>query len=140
MATAFHTRSTGKQLTYRIEVSLSGHRVKVFQGDQQIVDTPAGVGTGDTPTPPGTYYLVALIKPTNNGYGPYAYALSGHSETPGLETFGGGEGRLGLHGTDDPGSIGKDASHGCIRIPNDVITRMAEQIGLPLGVPVVVTA
>ena len=101
---------------------------------------PAGVGTGDTPTPPGIYYLVALIKPTNRGYGPYAYALSGHSETPGLETFAGGEGRLGLHGTDDPSSIGKDASHGCIRIPNDVITRMAEKIRLPLGVPVVVTA
>jgi len=134
-------RATDVEVTqhqYRIEVSLSGHRVKVFNGTRALVDTPAGVGTGDTPTPPGVYYTLALIKPTNGGYGPYAYALSGHSTA--LDTFAGGDGRIGLHGTDDPSSIGKDVSHGCIRIPNDVITRMAEAIKLPLGVPVVVTA
>ena len=126
------------ELDYRIEVSLSGHNVKLKKGNEVLVDTPAGVGTDDTPTPPGVYYLVGLLKPTNDGYGPYAYALSGHSEK--LETFAGGDGRLGLHGTDDPSSIGRDVSHGCIRIPNDVITEMAEDIGLPLGVPVIVTA
>ena len=123
---------------YRIEVSISGRRVQVFDGSDQLVETSAAVGTGDTPTPPGTYYLVALIKPTNGGYGPYAYALSGHSEA--LFSFAGGDGRIGLHGTDDPNSIGNAVSHGCIRIPNDVITRMVEQIGLPLGTPVVVNA
>jgi lipoprotein-anchoring transpeptidase ErfK/SrfK len=122
---------------YRISVSLSGHRVQLFQGQNKLIDTPAGVGTGDTPTPPGTYYTVALIKPTNSGYGPYAYALSGHSDK--LQSFAGGDGRLGLHGTDDPSSIGKNVSHGCIRIPNDIITKMV-QLGLPLGVPVTVTA
>ena len=123
---------------FQVKVSLGGHRVQVFKGTEKVVDTPAGVGTGDTPTPPGVYFIVGLLKPTNRGYGPYAYALSAHSDK--LETFAGGDGRIGLHGTDDPSSIGKNVSHGCIRIPNDVISNMAEHIGLPLGTPVIVTA
>lgn len=41
---------------------------------------------------------------------------------------------VGIHGTNDPASIGKDVSHGCIRVPNDVVVRMATL--LPLGTPV----
>ena len=65
-------------------------------------------------------------------YGPFAYGLSGHSEV--LQTFAGGDAELGLHGTNDPASIGHSVSHGCIRVADDVISRLAPV--LPLGVPV----
>ena len=39
-------------------------------------------------------------------------------------------------GTNDPGSIGTPVSHGCVRVNNDVITKLA---ALPLGTPVVIT-
>jgi lipoprotein-anchoring transpeptidase ErfK/SrfK len=41
---------------------------------------------------------------------------------------------IGLHGTNEPDSIGRDVSHGCIRLRNRDITALAEK--LPLGTPV----
>ena len=74
-----------------------------------------------------------LEPPDPNGpYVPYAFGLSGLSEQ--LTSFNGGNGRLGLHGTNDPDSIGQDVSHGCIRVANDVVIQLAEL--LPLGTPV----
>jgi len=77
-----------------------------------------------------------LLRPPtpNSVYGTYAYGLSGYSEV--LTEFAGGEGQLGIHGTNDPSSLGTTISSGCIRLHNDDISLLVEQIGLPLGVPV----
>jgi lipoprotein-anchoring transpeptidase ErfK/SrfK len=55
-----------------------------------------------------------------------------------LTSFMGGEGRLAIHGTSDPSSVGQDVSHGCIRMTNEAITRLVTE--LPIGVPVEVRA
>ena len=44
---------------------------------------------------------------------------------------------VGVHGTDAPGSIGHPVSHGCIRMSNGGITKLAGM--LPLGTPLFVT-
>ena len=44
-------------VTYRIEVSITEHRLRVFDGEDIVVDEPVGVGTVDRPTPGGIYYL-----------------------------------------------------------------------------------
>ena len=92
------------------------------------------MGTGDTPTPVGEFYLTELLAPPNpNGaYGPYAFGLSGFSDT--LTTFNGGPGQLGIHGTNQPNLIGTKVSHGCIRMSNENITALSQL--LPLGTPV----
>ena len=51
-----------------------------------------------------------------------------------LTEFAGGDGQVGVHGTNDPASIGEAVSHGCIRVPNDVASVLDER--LPLGTPV----
>jgi lipoprotein-anchoring transpeptidase ErfK/SrfK len=51
-----------------------------------------------------------------------------------LHEFEGGNGEIGLHGTNEPWAVGTDVSHGCIRVYNSVITRLAHE--LPLGTPV----
>lgn len=122
---------------FQIQVSLSGYRMLVQRGTEVVVDTAIGVGTQDTPTVGGDFYTWVLIDPTNAGYGSYAYGLSGFST---LEQFAGGDGRMGIHGTADESSIGGNVSHGCVRIPDDVVVRMVEEIGLPLGVPVTIVA
>lgn len=128
------------QHQYRIELSLAEHRLVVLQGDEIVLDTPAGIGDDSTPTPGGVYYLEELLRPPDPDgfYGPYAYGLSGFSDT--VTDYNGGEGVIGIHGTDDPTSIGSDVSRGCIRLDNEVITRLVEEIGLPLGTPVVIDA
>jgi hypothetical protein len=121
---------------YRIEVHLGSFNLKVYNGDKLIMNTAIGVATAASPTPGGLFYTIELIQPPdpNGPYGPYAYGLSGYSNV--YTSFGGGPGRLGLHGTNSPGSIGSRVSHGCIRLRNQDITTLAKS--LPLGVPVLV--
>jgi lipoprotein-anchoring transpeptidase ErfK/SrfK len=119
---------------HRLDVRRSAHRLELYTDGALTRTYAIGIGTRDTPTPGGTYYLKELLRPPDpdGAYGPYAYGLSGFSTE--LTSFNGGQGVIGLHGTDDPASIGRDVSHGCIRLANDDIT---ELVGLlPLGTPV----
>ena len=119
---------------FRIIVTLGAHTITVYQGTRIIDREPVGIGRNDTPTPGGLYYTKELLRPPNpNGpYGAYAYGLSGFSNV--LSSFGGGDGVVGIHGTNDPSGLGKDVSHGCIRMSNAGISKLARI--LPLGVPV----
>lgn len=119
---------------YRIEIDVSDFSLKLFENGSELLATPIAVGTGDTPTPYGNFYLAELLEPLTDDspYGPFAFGLSGYSEV--LDTFQGGEGVIGIHGTNDPSAIGSEVSFGCIRVDNAVITELAETV--PLGTPV----
>ena len=123
---------------YRIRVELDAHRVKVWRGAELIADEIAGVGRSDAPTPGGEYYVTELLQPpTPDGpYGPYAFGLSGFSDV--YKNFAGGDGVIGLHGTNDPSGLGEDVSAGCIRLRNAAILKLVEV--LPLGTPVEILA
>ncbi len=123
---------------FTIDIALADHRLVVHDGDEVVVDVPIGVGTSSTPTPGGKYYIKELLQPPdpNGSYGPYAYGLSGFSNV--LDEFNGGDGVIGIHGTNEPEAIGTDVSHGCIRMDNETITELAGM--LPLGTPVHITA
>lgn len=136
-------KATDVRLTehsYRMTINLTDHLLTVTQSKRVLLTAPIGVGTATTPTPGGLYYTKELLRPPrpDGVYGPYAYGLSGFSNE--LTTFDGGDGVIGIHGTNDPAGLGKDVSHGCIRIPNAEIVKLVEQIKLPLGVPVQVIA
>lgn len=119
---------------YRISISTSRHTLTLYESGDVALRVPVGLGAKSTPTPDGVFYIKELLRPPNPGgaYGPYAFGLSGYS--PVLTDFLGGDGEIGIHGTNDPGSIGKNVTHGCIRMSNANITKLAEM--LPLGVPV----
>jgi lipoprotein-anchoring transpeptidase ErfK/SrfK len=123
------------QVNYWMRVSTAAHTMTVGNGDQIVLQQPVAVGTGGTPTPLGTFYLTELVRPIWQPYlGPYAYTTSAFSDV--LYSFMGGNGNVGVHGTDAPGSIGHAASHGCIRMTNSGITTLAGI--LPLGTPLFV--
>ncbi|MCS6568696.1 L,D-transpeptidase family protein [Curtobacterium flaccumfaciens pv. flaccumfaciens] len=116
---------------YAIVVTRSTKTLDLYK-DGKVVDSyPVATGTGGTPSPTGRFALTELLAPTNEGYGPYAYGTTAFSDV--LNSFGGGPGQIGLHGTEDTSSIGTAASHGCIRLHNADITALAER--LPLGTP-----
>jgi lipoprotein-anchoring transpeptidase ErfK/SrfK len=119
---------------FRIEVSLSNYRLTVFEGDKVLVDASVGIGRDDRPSPSGIYYITELLRPptANSIYGSHAYGLSGFSEV--LTSFNGGAGQVGIHGTNDPASIGKEVSSGCIRMNNADIQKLVPIV--PLGTPV----
>jgi lipoprotein-anchoring transpeptidase ErfK/SrfK len=121
---------------YRVVVSLGGHSIAVYDGGRIFYRARAGVGRSITRTPTGVYYIVDLLQQADphGVYGPYAFGLSAFSNV--LYSFGGGPGQIGLHGTNEPARLGTDVSHGCIRISNAGITKLARV--LPLGTPVII--
>jgi lipoprotein-anchoring transpeptidase ErfK/SrfK len=125
---------------YRIEVDLSDHRLQVLDDDEVVLDASVGVGRTDRPEPGGVYYLRELVTPPDpdGPYGAYAYGLSGFP--PVLAGVEAGVGVVGIHGTDQPGGLGTDVADGSIILDDDAITRLVEEIGLPLGTPVEVEA
>lgn len=55
---------------HRIEVEMAAHRIRVYEGDELLVDEPVGVGREDRPTPGGIYYIKELLQPPDPS-GPY---------------------------------------------------------------------
>jgi lipoprotein-anchoring transpeptidase ErfK/SrfK len=133
--------------TYKIDVVLGSHTITVHKGSDVLYTGPVAVGAIDpplpdvgkpTPTPTGEYYLRILLQAPdpNTVYGPYAYGLSSYSDA--LNTFQGSDAEIGIHGNNDASVLGKNATHGCIRMDNAAITMLAKV--LPLGTPVEVSA
>lgn len=119
---------------FRVEIDMSEFSFTVTEGGEELLTGPIGIGTSETPTPSGEYYVTELLRPSDpdGDYGAYAFGLSGHSET--LDAFAGGPGQLAVHGTNDESGLGGEVSHGCIRVSNDDISWLAER--LPVGTPV----
>jgi lipoprotein-anchoring transpeptidase ErfK/SrfK len=124
---------TTTPIKYDIRIDLSEHRLDLYESGQKKTSYPIGVGTGDTPTPPGEYYITIKMKPTkeNSIYGVLAMGVSGFSDK--LTNWPDG-GQIGIHGTNDPSSIGKDVSHGCIRLQNTDILDLSQYVAF--GTPV----
>jgi lipoprotein-anchoring transpeptidase ErfK/SrfK len=124
---------------YEIKVELGAHKLTLYKLGQPVLDSGIVIGKDKTPTPPGKFYItdpVDLQKTPDTGYGVYALGISGYSDV--LTSFKGGPGQLAVHGTGNNGEIGKDISNGCVRVPNDVILKLALQA--PLGTPVTIVA
>ena len=122
---------------YRVAVSLTAHTLTVSDAGKVVLTTPVAVGQPATPTPPGSTYLWELIRPDDptGPYGPYIFGLAEYSDA--YSVFNGGDAQIGIHGQDEPWSIGLAASNGCVRLPNQVITDLAGL--LPLGTPVAIS-
>lgn len=119
---------------YKVVVDVPGYTLTLFDGDEVVLEVPVGTAQETYPTPAGTYFITDLLQPPDPDtvYGTYAYGLSGYSEV--LTSFNGGNGQLGIHGTNKPESIGQQDSHGCIRLNNADIEKLVPL--LPLGTPV----
>jgi hypothetical protein len=116
-----------------LRVDRASHELELWRGCHLDRTFPVAVGKPGTPTPAGRFYLTSLLRPPDPGgvYGAFAYGLSGYS--PVIRDWRWG-GEIGLHGTDDPASIGRSVSHGCVRMRNRDIAQLVRI--LPLGTPI----
>jgi lipoprotein-anchoring transpeptidase ErfK/SrfK len=122
----------------RITVSLRTKRLEVWRDGVRVRSFPAGVGTGRTPTPVGTFAIQDPVpaSPSQRSYlGPYILTLTAHSTV--LKTFMGGRGLVAIHGTNAPGLLGGAVSNGCVRVSNRAVTYL-NSIVTP-GTPVQIT-
>ena len=126
--------------TYAVDVSLRAHELSLVQisTGAVILTSPVGIGAPSTPTPTGEFFVRDLD--TTGGaataaYGPFAFGLSGHSDV--LTQFGTGDGRIAIHGTSEPDSIGAAISNGCVHVPNAFDVDLTHY--LTLGTPVFIS-
>ena len=125
---------------YWIMVDKRARTVTIYRGGRPIHQYQAVIGKPATPTPDGLAAIYEIDpQPDPQGFlGPWALPLTIFSNV--LYNFGGGPGRVAIHGRDgaslnDP--LGSARSHGCIRIDNAPIAWMATH--LPQGTPVQIT-
>lgn len=119
----------------RIVVDLSDRTLDHFRSGKLVDEFSVGVGSSDSPTTTGTFFVWARV-PQSSPYGPYgvyALGLSGFSDT--YTEWEGSNGRIAIHGTSDPGDRGQPVSHGCVRVYNPDMEKLTD---LPLGTPVVI--
>ncbi len=126
--------------TYEVEVSLSARQLQLvrLRDGAVILTSPVGIGAPSTPTPTGEFFVRDLdwtSGAATSAYGPIAFGLSGHSDV--LMQFGTGDGRIAIHGTYEPASIGGDISNGCVHVPNAFDLELAPY--LTLGTPVLIS-
>jgi L,D-transpeptidase catalytic domain len=105
-------------------------RATLYRDGKRIWQSPVGVGRPSMPTPAGHFYIRERLRGFGATYGPVAFGTSAYSV---LSDWPGG-GVVGIHGTDEPGLIPGRPSHGCVRVPNDAVRRLARL--MPLGTPV----
>ncbi len=122
----------------RIVVDLSERSLRLYRSGTIELQTPVAVGASATPTPQGRYFVNERYElPDARGpFGPAALGISAHSDV--LQHVWVEDGPIGIHGTNEPWSIGRAASHGCIRVANSVMRRLFRLA--PAGTPIVVTA
>jgi lipoprotein-anchoring transpeptidase ErfK/SrfK len=119
----------------RIVVDVSRRRLFLYQRGKLILSTPAAVGKASTPTPHGRFYITQrfIVTEPNSPYGSRALGISAFSNV--LRSWVDG-GPVGIHGTNEPFSIGKGVSHGCIRLPEQTMRRLFGLV--PLATPVLI--
>jgi lipoprotein-anchoring transpeptidase ErfK/SrfK len=118
-----------KELTpvQKIVVSLQDCKLALVEGDRVVKIWDTAVGKKSTPSPSGTYTIVnRLDRPTY--YHPGKVIPSGPSNPLGTRWLGLSLKGFGIHGTNVPASIGRKASHGCIRMRNQDIEELFELV------------
>ena len=116
----------------RLVVDLGRLSATLLRDGRSVFRSRIGIGAAASPTPRGEYYIRnRLTSFANRFYGPLAFGTSARS--PSATDWPDG-GFVGIHGTDRPDLLPGRVSHGCIRLRNDDIERLARL--MPVGTPI----
>ncbi|MCL6598952.1 L,D-transpeptidase [Alicyclobacillus macrosporangiidus] len=108
----------------RIIVDLSDRHLYLLEDDKVVRGFLVGIGKILTRTPEGEYWIINKAPNPGGPYGAYWMGLSRRG--------------YGIHGTNNPGSIGKLVSKGCIRMYNEDVLQLASLV--PIGTHVTIRA
>ena len=117
-------------------VDLGARTATLMRGSTMRLRVAVGIGRPGAATPTGRFYVRnRLTTYRSRTYGPIAFGTSARSAD--LTDWPAG-GYIGIHGTDQPELLPGAVSHGCIRMRNADIRRLARL--MPIGTPVTVSA
>lgn len=123
--------------TTRVVISLRRHTLTVFRKGRVIRRVGVALGAPSTPTPKGSFAIYQEVRePEFSPLGPWALHLTAHSNV--LFEYAGGPGRVAIHGARGAlwAEAGTNPSHGCIRVPDPGIARIAGLVrpGTPVDI------
>ncbi|MEH7445091.1 L,D-transpeptidase family protein [Bacillus sp. JJ1122] len=101
-------------IPYYTTVSLKNRRLTLYRSGQIVKTYPVGIGKMLTQTPVGEFVIVNREPNPGGPYGVMWLSLSKRG--------------YGIHGTNNPSSIGKEVSKGCIRMQNRDVLELARQV------------
>jgi lipoprotein-anchoring transpeptidase ErfK/SrfK len=115
--------------TRRIVVSIPDRKLALIESGRVVKIYPAAVGAPRTPSPAGSYRIVRRVaNPT--WYGKARIVPPGKSNPVGTRWLGLSIKGYGIHGTSNPASIGRNVSHGCIRMRNRDVEDLFERVAV----------
>jgi lipoprotein-anchoring transpeptidase ErfK/SrfK len=111
----------------RVLVSIPDRKLAVLEDGVLIRTFPVAVGAAVSPSPTGEFHIVSrLAHPTY--YHPGLVIPPGSDNPMGPRWVGLSQKGYGIHGTNEPRSIGKATSHGCIRMRNHDIEQFFRMV------------
>jgi lipoprotein-anchoring transpeptidase ErfK/SrfK len=125
----------------RIVIDKGENTLRFYEGDRLLKTYRVGTGRDPAQTPEGSFTIVnKVINPSWRNPRTGEVIPGGTPRNPlgtrwlGLSIGGGSE--YGIHGTNEPGSIGHHVSHGCVRMQNSDVEELFRQV--PIGTRVVI--
>ncbi len=130
-----------------IHISIKESYLEVRVDEKLAAAFPVTVGSSETVSPIGKWKVQAVAKLPNFRYDPemlkhgerssnFHMLPPGPNNPVGIMWIALNKKGIGIHGTNDPDSIGRSASHGCIRLANWDVVKLAELV--KPGVPVTI--
>ena len=111
----------------RLVVSIPDRKLAVIENNEVVEVFTVAVGAPNSPSPTGTFTIVNRVaNPTY--YHPGKVIAPGPQNPIGTRWIGLNQKGYGIHGTDQPSSIGYAKSHGCIRLRNADVERLFERV------------
>jgi lipoprotein-anchoring transpeptidase ErfK/SrfK len=130
---------SGAPRTVSVKIDIKTNMVGVFEAEKLIAAYPITVGSAHTTSPIGDWKVRGIAKLPRFRYdkemlehgersGNFYMLPPGPRNPVGVMWIALNKKGIGIHGTDDPGSIGRAVSHGCIRLANWDVVRLATKI------------
>jgi lipoprotein-anchoring transpeptidase ErfK/SrfK len=113
----------------RIVVSLADRKLALIENGQVVKIYLTAVGARKSPTPTGAFLIVHRV-PDPTWYTPGKIVPPGRGNPLGTRWIGLSYKGYGIHGTNEPRSIGSRASHGCIRMRNADVEELFDRINV----------
>lgn len=114
-------------VTRTIIVSLADHRLALVENGVVKAVYPVAVGKASTPSPTGTFTIANRV--TNPTYYHSGRVIPPGPRNPvGNRWMGLSIAGYGIHGTNEPWSVGRAVSHGCIRLGRRDLEKLFAQV------------
>jgi lipoprotein-anchoring transpeptidase ErfK/SrfK len=130
---------SGSPRNVSIKIDTKTNMLGVFENEKLIAAYPVTIGSAHTESPIGEWKVRGIAKMPKFRYdkemlehgersGNFYMLPPGPRNPVGVMWIALNKKGIGIHGTNDPGSIGRAASHGCVRLANWDVVRLATKI------------